>query len=478
MTSISSPQTDRLHSISASQALATSATSQSPTISTGSCTLDSHLSAGLLPSKVHELCGPPGAGKTAMAMQMAANTLLSGHRVTWIDTSHPLPKSRLLSMIAAQARPDEDPQGYMASLKTWHARSLPHLLALFLHPLPGSTFPPEGTGLVVIDNVGTVFTAAFPPGSEDFNKKLPAGADKRGSGSASPGPKQPPRKFAVMVDLVKALERLAVTRKIAILVINQMTTRVIARSSAILQPAVISPLWSAALYTRLYIHRNSITPSKLANPDSVPIQQIRFVSILKGNGTSYHDFESGIEGKVAIVIVQIHDGGISDVELLGPLTSTPTLPISKQKIQFLSQSPDTTPSASPLAKLSEIDPDLSQISAIPPPPETPFAQSPLPTSSPLSPPPPSPSYSAAFTPRSQSLVVTGSPEHKRRKTGLELGVVRGSDEEDTDEDWSDEEGALDDGGAPVKVMTAADTDGVNGLTTLAVARQEDGRGSG
>ncbi|KAH8150278.1 uncharacterized protein LAJ45_05489 [Morchella importuna] len=66
MASISSSH--RLHSISASQALTTSTTSQSLTISTGSCTLDSHLSsAGLPPSKVHELCGPPGAGKTAMA---------------------------------------------------------------------------------------------------------------------------------------------------------------------------------------------------------------------------------------------------------------------------------------------------------------------------------------------------------------------------------------------------------------------------
>lgn len=256
-----------------------------------------------------------------------------------------------------------------------------------------------------------------------------------------------------------------------------MTTRVIAGASAILQPAVISPLWSAALYTRLYIHRNSISPSKLANPDSVPIQQIRFISILKGNGKTYHDFESGIEGKVVIVIVQIHDGGISDVELLGPLTPAPTRPTLKDKRVLFSESPDATPSASPLAKLSEEadpDPDPSQVSAIPP--ETPAAQSPPPTPPPLSPPPPSPSYSAAFTPRSQSLVATGSPEPKRRKTGLELGVVRGSDEEDTDEDWSDEEGGLDDGGAPVKMTAAAaDTDGVNGPTTFAIAGQEDGK---
>lgn len=256
-----------------------------------------------------------------------------------------------------------------------------------------------------------------------------------------------------------------------------MTTRVIAGASAILQPAVISPLWSAALYTRLYIHRNSISPPKLANPDSVPIQQIRFVSILKGNGKTYHDFESGIEGKVAIVIVQIHDGGISDVELLGPLTPAPTRPTLKDKRVVFSESPGATPSASPLVKLSEEadpNPDPSQVSAIPP--EMPTAQSPPHTSSPLSPPPPSPSYSAAFTPRSQSLVVTGSPEPKRRKTGLELGVVRGSDEEDTDEDWSDEEGGLDDCGAPVKVTAAAaDTDGVNGLTTFDVVGQEDGK---
>lgn len=154
-------------------------------------------------------------------MQMAANTLLAGNRVVWIDTSHPFPASRLVSMISAHSHPEGDPLGHLSSLQILQVPTLAHLLALFLHPLP--SFPPEGTALVVIDNIATAFGAAFPPGLDDYNKRNDRGqssggkASPSGKGSHSGKAAQPTvKKFSIMADLMKSFDRLALTHGLAV----------------------------------------------------------------------------------------------------------------------------------------------------------------------------------------------------------------------------------------------------------------------
>lgn len=362
---------------------------------------------------------------------MAANALLSGGRVVWIDTSHPFPASRLVSMISAHAQPEEDPLSYLSHLQILHAPSLAHLLALVIHPV--SSFPPERTALVVIDNIATPFTAAYLPGHEDFNRKnTDRPQNPSGGGTASPRSKGSPshkaapprdtastRKFAIMADFMKSLGALATKRGLAVLVLNQMTTKVIPGSGAVLQPAVASPLWVLGLTSRLLVHRNDISSSALSDPSSTPISQIRFVTVLKANGIP-HDPENNMKNapNAHIVVLQIQDGGIDDVGLVR-------------------KSRDGTPPASAPASMSTPAPAPAHTATVnlrantfPPSPVAP-----APKRSPALPP---------LEPRERS------PVHKKRKRGLEAGVIAGSEGEDSDEEW---ESGLDDGGLGAELPT-------------------------
>lgn len=366
-------------------------------------------------------------------MQMAANALLSGDRVVWIDTSHPLPTSRLVSMISARTQPEEDPLSYLSHVRILQAPSLAHLLALFMHPVP--SFPPERTGLVVVDNIATLFAAAYLPGHEDFNRKntdrlqRPSGG---GSGTSSPRGKGSPghratpprdsastRKFAIMADLMKSLSALAMKRGLAILVLNQMTTKVTPGSGAVLQPAMASPHWVLGLTSRLLIHRNDISPSALSDPASTPISQIRFVTVLKANGVA-HDAETTTKN-APVVVLQIQEEGIDDVGLVRKSKhSTP--PASAPASVSVSESV-SAPVRAPTVTL--------RAHTFPPSPVAPTTPMRSPTLSPL-------------RPREKS------PLCRKRKRGLEAGVIADSDEEDSDEEW---ESGLDDDGLGAELST-------------------------
>lgn len=357
-------------------------------------------------------------------MQMAANALLSGGEVVWIDTSHPLPVSRLVSMVSAHAQPEEDPLSYLSHVQILQAPSLAHLLALFMYPV--SSFPPERTALVVVDNIATLFAAAYLPGHEDFNNRKSADRPQHLGGTSSPRGKGSPghkagiprdtastRKFAIMADLMKSLGSLATKRGLAILVLNQMTTKVIPGSDAVLRPAMASPLWALGLTSRLLVHRNDISPSALSDPSSTPISQIRFVTVLKANGIA-HGTETTTKD-APVVVIQIQDEGINDVGL-----------VKKSK--------NTTPPASAPASVSAPTPATTitlRAYTFPPSPVIPTTPIKSPALSPLG-------------PRERS------PVRKKRKRGLEAGVIAGSDEEDSDEEW---EGGLDDDGLGVELPT-------------------------
>lgn len=357
-------------------------------------------------------------------MQMAANALLSGGEVVWIDTSHPLPVSRLVSIISAHAQPEEDPLSYLSHMQVLQAPSLAHLLVLFMYPV--SSFPPDRTALVVVDNIATLFAAAYLPGHENFNNRNNIDRPQHPSGTASPRGKGSPshkaapprdtastRKFAVMADLMKSFGSLATKRGLAILVLNQMTTKVIPGSGAVLRPAMASPLWALGLTSRLLVHRNDISPSALSDPSSTPISQIRFITVLKTNGIA-HGTETTTKD-APVVAIQIQDEGIDDVGL-----------VKKSK--------NMTPPASAPASVSAPAPAATitlRANTFPPSPMIPTTPMRSPALSPLGP-------------------SGGSPVRRKRKRGLEAGEIAGSDEEDSDEEW---ESGLDDDGLGAELPT-------------------------
>jgi len=58
----------------------------SPRLSTGISTLDSTLSGGLPLGKIVEVSGPPGAGRSTLALSVGLRSLAQGHAIAWIES--------------------------------------------------------------------------------------------------------------------------------------------------------------------------------------------------------------------------------------------------------------------------------------------------------------------------------------------------------------------------------------------------------
>jgi len=168
-------------------------------------------------------------------MQVAVNALLAGEQVTWIgmircaaraislltanlrvyiETAQPLAISRLISILTHLG--DADPHSTLYSLRIIKCPTLAHLLAIILHPpqptassTSPSTFPEAGTGVLVIDNISTLFSIAFPPGidGEFLDRKTP-GVARRVQPSV--------KRFGIMVSLVEGLGKVAGMRNIVV----------------------------------------------------------------------------------------------------------------------------------------------------------------------------------------------------------------------------------------------------------------------
>ncbi|KAI4175892.1 MAG: hypothetical protein LQ348_006095 [Seirophora lacunosa] len=151
------------------------------------------IEGGLPCGQVTEIYGPPGAGKTVFAF----------HHFT--------------------------------------APTLPHLLALLIYPTP--SFPPKGTSLLVVDSVSVPFNHAFAQ-SNGHERKTDVAQWASG------------RRWAVMGDLISAIGKLAATRNITALLINQTTTKLKLESAAWLQPAMTGAAWDAGIQCRILLFRD------------------------------------------------------------------------------------------------------------------------------------------------------------------------------------------------------------------------------
>jgi hypothetical protein len=113
--------------------------------------------------------------------------------------------------------------------------TLSHLLALLLHA-PARL--PADFALLVVDDISALFTAAFPPGSEQK------------------GPKSS-RRFPLMVQLITELGKLAASRPAVVALGVHMNTRVVKGFGGVLQSALAAPQWTAGLAVRLAVLRRA-----------------------------------------------------------------------------------------------------------------------------------------------------------------------------------------------------------------------------
>ena len=158
--------------------------------------------------------------------------------------------------------------------------TLPHFLALLTHE--STSFPPKGTGLIVVDSVSSLFAAAFPRANDDSDSKQTPDKSKKndvGSWAAS-------RKWVVMGDFVSRLGKLAATNNIAVLLTSDTTTRIRAETGAMLHPAISGTTWESGVSARVVLFRDWLfEPGKALNEGYLP--GMRFAGILKAGGVSY-----------------------------------------------------------------------------------------------------------------------------------------------------------------------------------------------
>ncbi|KAI4112378.1 MAG: hypothetical protein LQ345_006468, partial [Seirophora villosa] len=100
-----------------------------------------------------------------------------------------------------------------------------------------------GTSLLVVDSVSVPFNHAFAQSSGHERK---TDAAQWASG----------RRWAVMGDLISAIAKLAATRNITALLINQTTTKLKVESAACLQPAMTGAAWDAGIQCRILLFRD------------------------------------------------------------------------------------------------------------------------------------------------------------------------------------------------------------------------------
>jgi len=152
--------------------------------------------------------------------------------------------------------------------------TLPHLLALFLHPIP--SFPPGGTGLIVLDSVSTPFETAYHR-YEDRSKKQGDVAKWAGG-----------RKYAIMGELISSLGRLAAMNSIAILLTSQTITRVRSGLGALLLPAISGQEWGNGISTQLVLFRDW-PPKRTTQQDRDTEERwkhLRYAGVIKVKGVS------------------------------------------------------------------------------------------------------------------------------------------------------------------------------------------------
>ncbi|KAJ5541896.1 hypothetical protein N7535_004315 [Penicillium sp. DV-2018c] len=327
-------------SISASESLNASAASRDP-IATGLPRLDEILNdipehsnqGGILRGHITEVFGPPGAGKTSLALNIARNALRDG-KVVWIDTECPLPSPRL-----------EEMSLNVDDFIYFRAHTLAHLVALLARPPKG--FPPPETNLLVVDSVSGLFSAYFPSSTEL--------KDLFGEGKIADKAHLQwllSRRWNIASELATHLSKLA-AMNIAVLAINQSHTKLQGEPHATLQPLLSGTAWEACVQNRLAVYRDL--------PDA------RCVDVEKRAGKSLTE-----QGEDLSIAFYIESDGLYETEK-EPQSSDPATPPPKSSPDFEYYDPPT-PTPSPISSL---------LSSAPPTPELETAK--LPSPKPVSP---------------------------------------------------------------------------------------------
>lgn len=268
---------------------------------------------GLPRGKTTEIYGPPGVGKTAFGLSAAASALRAGHNVVWVDCGTPLVRKRLGDILHGAPQGDTQESSLteksgtgseqlQSNLIHLTAPTLPHVLALFLHPMPN--FPPPDTALIVLDSLSTAFDTAFHTRSSSKPHAQKTDVEKWASN----------RRFAVQGALAGALNAAAAVRDAAVLVTGQTATQVRSAQGALLVPALAGAEWDAGIANRVVLFRDW-PPNDVVclGQDRERWARLRYAGVLKVNGVG-----QGEDGLFATVVpFSVETDGLRELEVPG-----------------------------------------------------------------------------------------------------------------------------------------------------------------
>lgn len=145
-----------------------------------------------------------------------------------------------------------------------------------------SSFPPQRSGLMVIDCISSLFAAAFPKINEVFNKKKTPENRKTDAAQWAAS-----RRWVMLGDVISSLSKLAAMKKMAILLTCQAITKITAETGAMLHPSLDSSAWEIGLSTRIVLFRDWAFKSSKEPYHREYISGVRFAGIQKAAGISY-----------------------------------------------------------------------------------------------------------------------------------------------------------------------------------------------
>ncbi|KAK6337720.1 hypothetical protein TWF696_001201 [Orbilia brochopaga] len=299
------PSTDynrhRLPTRSAAAALATQLGHDQGSFATGSEALDNAWGGhGLEKGKLLEICGPPGSGKTAIALQLVSDAVAKGEKVCWIDTLSQCPVQRIEKLLSEQSVEDS-----ASAITRYQVTSLAHFFALIAH-LMDEDDASAAASLVVVENISLLFTKEFPPSSDAANatqavssngvnrEQIEKPADKRGR---------------LIADIASRLQRLSASRMVAIVVLNQLATKAVTGGGPLeLVPSINSAnnAWSHAFHHRILLLRKQVLRTELPAAH----RHLRFVFVLKSSGTDIQN--TNLSRSDHFFVIKLTEAGVED----------------------------------------------------------------------------------------------------------------------------------------------------------------------